>query len=48
MAKDIVDVAVGEIGYREQGSNRTKYGAWYGMNGAPWCQPGRGSSICCP
>ncbi len=37
MAKDIVDVAVGEIGYREQGSNRTKYGAWYGMNGAPWC-----------
>lgn len=37
MAKDIVDVAIGEIGYREQGSNRTKYGAWYGMNGAAWC-----------
>lgn len=37
MAKDIIDVAAGEIGYREQGENRTKYGAWYGMNGAPWC-----------
>lgn len=37
MAKDIVDVAIGEIGYREQGNNRTKYGAWYGMNGAAWC-----------
>ena len=37
MAKDIVDVAIGEIGYREQGKNRTKYGAWYGMNGAAWC-----------
>lgn len=37
MAKDIVDVAIGEIGYREQGNNRTKYGAWFGMNGAAWC-----------
>lgn len=37
MAKDIVDVAIGEIGYKEQGCNRTKYGAWYGMNGAAWC-----------
>jgi hypothetical protein len=37
MAKDIVDVAIGEIGYSEQGNNRTKYGAWYGMNGAAWC-----------
>lgn len=35
--KDIVDVAIGEIGYREEGSNRTKYGAWMGMNGAAWC-----------
>ena len=33
MAKDIVDVAIGELGYKEQGNNRTKYGAWYGMNG---------------
>ena len=35
--KDIVDVAIGEIGYREEGSNRTKYGAWMGMNGSSWC-----------
>lgn len=37
MAKDIVDVAIGEIGYKETGNNRTKYGAWFGMNGASWC-----------
>lgn len=37
MAKDIIDVASGEIGYHEIGNNKTKYGAWYGMNGAPWC-----------
>lgn len=34
---DIVDVAVKEIGYKEKGENRTKYGEWYGMNGAKWC-----------
>lgn len=37
MAKDIIDVAIGELGYAEQGNNRTKYGAWMGMNGAAWC-----------
>ncbi len=37
MAKDIVDVAIGELGYRETGKNSTKYGKWYGMNGAAWC-----------
>ncbi len=37
MAKDIIDVAAGELGYKEEGDNRTKYGAWMGMNGAPWC-----------
>lgn len=37
MAKDIVDVAISEIGYRETGNNSTKYGKWYGMNGAAWC-----------
>lgn len=28
-----------QLGYRESpaGSNRTKYGQWYGLNGAPWC-----------
>ncbi|MDE6616437.1 MAG: CHAP domain-containing protein, partial [Lachnospiraceae bacterium] len=34
---DIVSVAAKEIGYRETGNNMTKYGAWYGMNGAAWC-----------
>lgn len=37
MAKDIVDVAISEIGYKEEGGNKTKYGKWYGMNGAAWC-----------
>ncbi len=37
--EDILDLARGEIGYCESpaGSNRTKYGAWYGLNGQPWC-----------
>ena len=35
--KDIVNVAIGEIGYREQGSNKTKYGVYTGANGAAWC-----------
>lgn len=34
---DIVSVAAREIGYRETGNNMTKYGAWYGTNGAAWC-----------
>ena len=31
--------AIGEIGVKESppNSNRTKYGAWYGMDGSPWC-----------
>lgn len=31
--------AVGELGQRESpaGSNRTKYGAWIGLDGQPWC-----------
>lgn len=37
MAKDIIDVAIGEIGYKESGTNLTKYGKWFGMNGAAWC-----------
>ncbi len=37
MAKDIIDVAIGEIGYSETGNNSTKYGKWYGMDGAAWC-----------
>ena len=37
MARDIIDIAAAEIGYRETGNNQTKYGAWFGMNGAAWC-----------
>ena len=38
-AKEILAVARGELGYKESpaGSNRTKYGAWFGLNGHPWC-----------
>lgn len=32
-------VAVTNLGYKESppGSNMTKFGAWYGLNHAPWC-----------
>lgn len=33
----VLAIARAELGYRESGSNRTKYGAWYGMNGVAWC-----------
>jgi hypothetical protein len=35
----ILQKAASQIGTTESpyGSNRTKYGSWYGMNGAPWC-----------
>ena len=38
-AKEILAVARVELGYKESpaGSNRTKYGAWFGLNGHPWC-----------
>ena len=38
-AKAILAVARKEIGVKESpaGSNRTKYGAWFGLNGHPWC-----------
>ncbi|HEY9695850.1 MAG TPA: peptidoglycan-binding protein [Trichocoleus sp.] len=37
--KAILGRARGELGNGEQpsGSNRTKYGEWYGANGHPWC-----------
>lgn len=37
--KDLLDLARKELGYRESpsGSNKTKYGAWYGLDGQPWC-----------
>lgn len=38
-SETLLDLARSEIGYCESpaGSNRTKYGAWYGLNGQPWC-----------
>ena len=38
-ANDIINIARGELGYTEspRGSNRTKYGKWYGLDGQPWC-----------
>ncbi|HRC95755.1 MAG TPA: CHAP domain-containing protein [Coprothermobacter proteolyticus] len=35
----LIAFAQSQIGYSERpfGSNNTKYGAWYGMNGVPWC-----------
>lgn len=36
-AKSMLTVAAGEIGYAETPVNRTKYGAWYGMDGSAWC-----------
>lgn len=32
----IIEVAEGEIGYEESGTNVTKYGSWYGLQDA-WC-----------
>jgi len=38
-AEQVLSIARGELGNTEvpAGSNRTKYGKWYGMNGQPWC-----------
>ena len=38
-AKEILAVARKELGYTESpaGSNRTKYGKWFGLDGHPWC-----------
>ena len=37
--QELLDIARGELGYKETpaNSNRTKYGAWYGLDGQPWC-----------
>ena len=37
--KDVLELARGEVGYCESpaGSNKTKYGIWFGLNGQPWC-----------
>lgn len=38
-ASDILRIARAELGVTESpaGSNRTKYGKWYGLDGQPWC-----------
>jgi len=37
--EQVIATARSQIGYSEspRGSNRTKYGIWYSMNGVPWC-----------
>jgi hypothetical protein len=39
IVQKVLDTARKEIGVKESpaGSNRQKYGVWYGMNGVPWC-----------
>lgn len=36
---ELLDIATDELGTKESpaGSNRTKYGDWYGLDGNPWC-----------
>ena len=38
-SRDPLEIAKGELGNTENpaGSNRTGYGAWYGLDGQPWC-----------
>lgn len=38
MINKILNIARGELGYKEGANNNTKYGADYGMNYNPWCQ----------
>lgn len=35
----VIEVASADLRYTEvpPGSNKTKYGEWYGINGVPWC-----------
>ncbi len=35
--KDMLNVAIGELGYKEGYNNDTKYGDWYGLPNQPWC-----------
>lgn len=35
--KQILEVAIKEIGYREGADKSNKYGAWYGMDRVSWC-----------
>ncbi|WP_055489060.1 CHAP domain-containing protein [Streptomyces sp. TP-A0356] len=33
----VARIAKREVGYRESGTNHTKYGRWYGADGQEWC-----------
>lgn len=33
----IIAIAEGNIGEKESGNNKTKFGQWYGMDGVAWC-----------
>jgi CHAP domain len=37
LRKELVKVAMGEVGYVETPVNRTKYGEWFGLNNVAWC-----------
>lgn len=37
MVEKFLNIARGEIGYKERGNNNTKYGVWYGINPGAWC-----------
>lgn len=39
LGEKALEVAITQLGTTEapRGSNNQKYGAWYGMNGVPWC-----------
>lgn len=36
-AELIINLAKSQIGYTEVPNNKTMYGEWYGLDGAPWC-----------
>ena len=36
-AQRLIEVALAEVGYIEQGENLTKYGKFTGADGLPWC-----------
>jgi hypothetical protein len=36
-ANDVLKIAKSQIGYVEGKNNHSKYGAWYGIDNAPWC-----------
>lgn len=35
--KKVIDLAISQDNYKEGRRNDNKYGAWFGMNHAPWC-----------